>query len=78
MVVNIKRPKHLFGEEEMIRFNTTFWAVDDAKFIHPRNKIQIPFLFSLFSWTGARIGAFFPDGKPEGNGGLRYKVSITP
>ena len=68
VVVNIKKPKHLFTETDLVRFNTTFWTVDDSTFVHPRNRAQIPFLIAVYCWTGARIGAFF-------NGpGLRYKV----
>ncbi|KAL6714267.1 hypothetical protein ACLMJK_007690 [Lecanora helva] len=73
VVVNKKKPKHLFGKAELINFNITFWTVDEDCFIHPRNKVQVPFLMNLFSWTGARIGAFFPNGENKGQAGLRYR-----
>ena len=42
MIVNKKKPKHLFGWKEFTQFTITFWTVDDKVFIHPRNKVQIP------------------------------------
>ena len=75
--MNKKKPKHLFGEKEFTRFITTFWTVDDKVFIHPRNKSQIPFVLSLFFWTAARIGAFFPEKKDDIKKGLQYRVSIA-
>ncbi|KAI9773208.1 MAG: hypothetical protein M1839_002216 [Geoglossum umbratile] len=73
LIVNTKKPKHLFGRDDLIRFHTTFWTMDDEKFIHPRNKLQIPFIIDVFCWTGARIGAFFPSPDNKNEGGLRYK-----
>ncbi|KAL6716976.1 hypothetical protein ACLMJK_004889 [Lecanora helva] len=67
LLVNKRRPKHLFTEDDMVNFNTTFWTVDDSTFVHPRNRAQIPFLISVYCWTGARIGAFFSAA------GLRYR-----
>jgi len=75
LVVNTKKPKHLFGKDDLIQFHTTFWTKDDANFIHPRNKIQIPFIIDVFCWTGARIGAFFPNPSDKDEAGLRYKVN---
>ena len=75
LVVNTKKPKHLFGKHDLIQFHTTFWTKDDASFVHPRNKVQIPFIIDVFCWTGARIGAFFPNPDNKAEGGLRYKVS---
>ena len=74
VVANKRKKKHLFGKTELIQFNTTFWTVDDTTFVHPRNKVQIPFIISVFCWTGARIGAFFPDSGNKDDGGLRYRV----
>ena len=55
-----------------------FWTMDDDDVLmHPRNKVQIPFLIWLYCWTGARIGAFFPKEK-EGKKGLRYRVCLYP
>ena len=72
--MNKKKQKQLFGEKELVQFNVTFWAIDDAQFIHPRNKAQVPFVIAVFCWTGARIGAFFPDQENKDKGGLRYGV----
>lgn len=74
--MNKKKPKHLFGEKELVHFTNTFWTVDDAQFTHPRNKVQIPFAIAVFCWTGARIGAFFPEKENKHKGGLRYRVSL--
>lgn len=74
LVVNKKKPKQLFGERELVQFNVTFWTIDDAQFTHPRNKAQVPFAIAVFCWTGARIGAFFPDQENKDKGGLRYRV----
>lgn len=73
--MNKKKPKYLFGQTELVNFTTTFWTVDESCFIHPRNKAQIPFLIAVYCWTGARIGAFFPNTTDKAEGGLRYKVS---
>ncbi len=75
LIVNLKKPKHLFGETELVHFNTTFWTVDETCFVHPRNKAQIPFLIAVFCWTGARIGALLPSPENNKKDGLRYKVS---
>ncbi|KAL2037204.1 hypothetical protein N7G274_010067 [Stereocaulon virgatum] len=72
-VVNKKKAKYLFGEKEFTRFTTTFWTVDDKVFTHPRNKVQIPFILSVFFWTAARIGAFFPGKKNGSKKGLQYR-----
>ncbi|KAI9766402.1 MAG: hypothetical protein M1839_004906 [Geoglossum umbratile] len=58
LVVNTRKPKHLFGKHDLIQFHTTFWTKDDTSFVHPCNKIQIPFIVNVFYWTGAKIGAF--------------------
>ena len=76
LVVNKKKPKHLFGRKELVQFTTTFWTADDDHFTHPHNKVQIPFIIAVFCWTGARIGAFFPDKKGDAKTGLQYRVSI--
>ena len=73
--MNKQQEKHLFGMKELIEFNQTFWTVDEGHFIHPRNKAQIPFLMSVYCWTGARIGSFFPDKHGKMDAGLRYRVS---
>lgn len=77
LVVNKKKPKHLFGRKELVQFTITFWTVDDDHFTHPRNKVQIPFIIAVFCWTGARIGAFFPDKKDDTKKGLQYRVNIN-
>ena len=76
LVVNTKKQKQLFGEKELIQFNVTFWTIDDAQFTHPRNKAQVPFAIAVFCWTGARIGAFFPNQENKDKGGLRYQVDF--
>ena len=76
LVVNKKKPKHLFGEKELVQFTNTFWTVDDDRFTHPRNKVQIPFVIAVFCWTGARIGAFFPEKENKHKAGLRYRVGL--
>ena len=77
-MVNTRKLKHLFDIHDLIRFHTTFWIKDDASFIHPCNKVQIPFIVDVFCWTGARIGAFFPNSDNKNEGGLRYKVNHPP
>ena len=69
-----KKPKHLFGEKEFTQFTITFWTVDDKLFT---NKVQIPFILSVFFWTAARIGAFFPEKKNDSKKGLQYRVSLA-
>ncbi|KAI9765726.1 MAG: hypothetical protein M1840_007159 [Geoglossum simile] len=73
LVVNKKKPKHLFGKHDLIQFYTTFWTKDDTNFVHPRNKLQILFIIDVFCWTEARIGVFFPNPDNKDEGGLRYK-----
>lgn len=75
-VVNKRKEKRLFGIKELIEFNNTFWTADEGYFIHPRNKAQIPFLMSVYCWTGARIGSFFPDKDGKADAGLRYRVYL--
>ena len=76
MIVKRKKKKHLFGEKELTQFATKFWTADDKVFVHPRKKAQIPFVISLFCWTGARIGAFLTDKHTKQKAGLRYRVYI--
>lgn len=72
--MNKHKEKRLFGKKEMVEFNHTFWSVDEAHFIPSRNKVQVPFLMSVYCWTEARIGSFFPDKVGKMDAGLRYKV----
>lgn len=67
-----KKDKYNFNPKEAKHLMHTFWTVDEDHFIHLRNKVQIPFILSVYCWTGARIGAFFPNKK---GGGLRYSVN---
>lgn len=76
LVANKKKKKYLFGEQEWAQFYKTFWTLNDDKFVHPRNKVQIPFVISVFCWTGARIGAFFPNKHNKEKAGLRYRVRL--
>lgn len=75
--MNKRKEKHLFGMKELVEFNHTFWTVDEDHFIHPRNKAQVPFLMSVYCWTGARIGSFFPDKHGKMDAGLRYRVQLS-
>ena len=77
VVVKKNKPKYLFGETELVNFNTTFWTVDESYFVHPRNKAQIPFIIAVYCWTGARIGAFFPNRDNKDKAGLRYRVGTV-
>ena len=77
LVANKRKQKQLFGKNELTQFNITFWTIDDTHFVYPRNKAQIPFAIAVFCWTGARIGAFFPDRDNKARGGLRYRVSFS-
>ena len=74
--MNKKKQKQFFSEKELVQFNITFLTIDDAQFTHPRNKAQVPFAIAVFCWTGARIGAFFPNQENKDNGGLRYQVCL--
>lgn len=74
--MNKRKQKHLFGVNELIAFNYTFWTVDEGHFIYSRNKAQVPFLISVYCWTGARIGSFFPDKHGKMDAGLRYRVYV--
>ncbi|KAI9767321.1 MAG: hypothetical protein M1840_005730 [Geoglossum simile] len=67
VIVNKRKPKHLFGKEDLTEILLTLWTKDDLIFIHERNKVQFTFIFHVYCWTGARLGAFF-------TGSLRYKV----
>ena len=75
VVANKKKKKHLFGKTELIQFNTTFWTVDDIIFIHPRNKVQIFFIISVFYCTKTRINIFFFDSSNKNDEGFRYKIN---
>lgn len=59
--MNKKKPKHLFGEKELVQSINIFWTVDDAQFTHSRNKVQTPFVIAVFCCIEVRIGAFFPE-----------------
>ncbi|KAI9764758.1 MAG: hypothetical protein M1840_008027 [Geoglossum simile] len=66
IIMNKKKPKHLFGKENLTEILVTLWTKDDLIFIHEQNRVQFTFIFHVYCWTGARLGAFF-------TGGLRYK-----
>jgi hypothetical protein len=68
-VVNKKRPKHNFSVSDLTRVLVTLWVKDDLIFIPERYRLQFTFIFRVYCWTGARLGAFF-------TGGLRYGVSF--
>ncbi|KAL8649381.1 MAG: hypothetical protein Q9210_004441, partial [Variospora velana] len=66
-----KKDKYNLGPKEKENHIYTFWTVDEDNFIHLRNKVLIPFILSVYCWTGARIGTFFPKKK---GGSRRYSV----
>lgn len=68
LVVNKRRPKHLFTLNDLTRFLFTRWTQDDLVFIHERYRLQFILIFRMYCWTEARLAAFF-------TGGLRYGVS---
>jgi hypothetical protein len=67
VIVNKRRPKHLFGKEDLTEVLLTLWTKDDLIFF--MNAIEYSLhSFFVYCWTGARLGAFFTEG-------LCYKVS---
>jgi hypothetical protein len=58
-MVNIKRPKHNFSVVDLTRVLVTLWTKDDLIFISERYRLQFTFIFRVYCWTGARLGAFF-------------------
>lgn len=57
----------------MIENTRTFWAVDEGHSTHPRNRVQVPFLMSVYCWTGAGIGIILPS-RDKTDAFLRYRV----
>lgn len=53
-----EKPKDLIGEADVIRFNTTFWTIDQYHFIYPRKKVQIPFMVAVYCWIGLASARF--------------------
>lgn len=53
--MNKKTSKHLLGKEKLAQFINTFWTVDYAQFIHPRDKVQIPFAIAVSCLNGAEL-----------------------
>jgi hypothetical protein len=66
-VINKHREKNNFTEQDATRIILTAWTKDDLIFIPERYRVQFTFIFNVYCWTGARIGAFFK------GGGLRYR-----
>ncbi|KAI9765370.1 MAG: hypothetical protein M1840_007450 [Geoglossum simile] len=66
VIINKRKPKHLFGKEDLTEILITLWTKDDLIFIHEQNRVQFTFIFHVYCWTEARLGAFF-------TGGLHYK-----
>ncbi len=66
VVVNKRRPKHNFTEQELIRILLTLWTKDDLIFVPERYRVQFTFIVRVYCWTGARLSAFFTNG-------LRYR-----
>lgn len=67
-MLNIMRPKHNFFVADLTRVLVTLWTNDDLIFIPERYRLQCTFIFRVYCWTGAKLGAFF-------TGGLLYGVS---
>lgn len=76
LTVNKRREKILFGPKELLNFSRCFWTIEGNVPIYPRYKVQVAFLMSVYCWTGARIGALFPDSTDKPDAGLRYRVSV--
>lgn len=70
LVVNVKRKKHNFTQKDLDCVFTSLWTQNDPIFIPERYRLQFTFIFLVYCWTGARLGAFF-------TGGLRWKVSMS-
>lgn len=73
-IKNIQKPKYNFTKDDFIQTLTAFWTLDNAVFIHGRNRIQIPLAIQLYMFSGARISAFMPSVKDKGEKGFRYKI----
>lgn len=67
VVANVSRPKHNFTVVDLNRILLCLWTEDDISWIPERYRVQFTFIFHVYCWTGARLGAFF-------KGGLLYKV----
>ena len=67
LVVNVKKEKYLFTKFDLVNVLGTFWGTQSD--ISYRYRMQFQFIFLVYNWTGARIGAFF-------NGTLKYKASL--
>ena len=59
LIENKRRAKHLFSKEDLTVILLTLWTKDDLRFIHERNRVQFTFIFHVYCWIGARLGAFF-------------------
>lgn len=68
LVVNKRRPKHLFTLRDLTRLLLTLWTEDDLIFVHERYLLQFTLIFRIYCWTGARLAAFF-------TGSLHYGAS---
>lgn len=69
--MNVTKEKHLWTQADLNKIFLALWTSDDLVFIPERYRVQFTFIFLLYCWTGARIGAFF-------TGGLRYMVGAFP
>lgn len=70
-----KIPKHIFSKTELDRALIALWTQDDTMFIPERHRVQATLIFHIFCFTGARIGAFFPD--RHGKSGLLWRVCLS-
>lgn len=67
LVVNKKKAKQLFTHHDLTRVLVTLWTEVDLGYIHERHRVQFTFIFRMYCWTGARIGAFL-----KGSLDIRY------
>ena len=70
LVCNQHREKNNFNNEDATRLLRTVWTKDDLIYIPERYRIQFTFIFNVYCWTGARVGAFFT------GEGLCYRVTL--
>jgi len=67
VVANIKRPKHNFSVTDLTRLLVTLWTKDNIIYDPERYRLQFTFIFRVYCWTGARLGAFFTEGLRYGD-----------
>jgi hypothetical protein len=63
------KANHLFTQKDLDNIFVALWTSDDLVLVPERYRVQFTFIFLVYCWTGARIGAFFANG-------LRYEVRL--